>query len=89
MIAWVKPYRGGPALKANPYHTRCSLTYQAGNRGGSDATLPSKMRVPSRFTTHMLVALSDTSNPTKVSMAALPWFNTAAGSTGWKGTHRD
>jgi len=56
---------------------------------GSDATFPSKIRVPSLSRMQTLVSPSDTSNPTNVSMAALLWFDTDVGSTSFEESRRD
>ena len=56
---------------------------------GSDATLPSKTRVPSWSRMQTLVSLSDTSSPTNVSMATLPWLETEASSTTHGESRRD
>ena len=67
--AWVSHTDVGPLSRPTRTTLGACLRIRRAMALGSDATLPSKTHVPFWLRRHTLVSLSDTSSPTKVSMA--------------------
>ena len=67
--AWVSHTDVGPLSRPTRTTLGVCLRIRRAMALGSDVTLPSKTHVPFWLRRHTLVSLSDTSSPTKVSMA--------------------